>query len=215
MIKQPSSRLLVNDAPLAGPSAAAVSRTSDPPWHAAPNAIARRFHQICVAQISEVVGKGDLTPLQFAVLIHLNRLTGRPGIDQNGLAERLNIDRNTTSVLVEQLANKGLVERLVNKEDRRARVLSLTANGEKLYARLRPDHQAANDTILSPLTRAERDLLISLMIRVIEGNRMVAGDGKSKSRGHEHSLRSVAPPGEFRTGRRQIPSSRRKIDVAS
>jgi DNA-binding MarR family transcriptional regulator len=213
MISQPtSSRLLANGAP--ANSRAAASGSDQPPWHTAPNAIARRFHQICVAQISDVVGKGNLTPLQFAVLIHLNRQTGRPGIDQNGLAERLNIDRNTTSVLVEQLVNKGLVERLVNKEDRRARLLSLTTKGEKLYTRLRPDHQAANDAILAPLTRSERDILISLLIRVIEGNRGAAGNGTSKSTGQRRSFRSVAPPEEFRAGNRLARSSQRRIDKA-
>jgi DNA-binding MarR family transcriptional regulator len=136
---------------------------------------------MCFAKTSHVVARVGLTPLQFAVLIHLNRQTGRPGIDQNGLAERLNIDRNTTRVLVEQLVNKGLVERLVKKEDRRGRVLNLTARGEKLYARLQPENQAVNDAILSPLTSAERDLLISLLIRVIDGNSMTTGNGASKS----------------------------------
>jgi MarR family transcriptional regulator, temperature-dependent positive regulator of motility len=134
-------------------------------------------------------------------LIHLNRQTGRPGIDQNGLAKRLNIDRNTTSVLVEQLVNKGLIERKVKKEDRRARVLSLTAKGEKLYTRLQPESQAANDAVLSPLTRAERDILIGLLVRVIEGNQLTSENGTSKSSGREHSTLSVTPPGEFHPGK--------------
>jgi DNA-binding MarR family transcriptional regulator len=142
----------------------------DPPWHGVPTAIARRFHQICVAKTSEVVGEADLTPLQYGVLIHLSKLTGKPGIEQNSLAGRLNVDRNTASLLVEQLAKKELVERRVNGADRRARVLSLTAKGEKLYAQLRPAHLAANENILTPITPRERKLLISLLIRVIEGN---------------------------------------------
>src|SRR5256885_8873945 len=141
-----------------------------PPWHGVPTAIARRFHQICVAKTSEVVSEAGLTPLQYGVLVHLSRLTGKPGIDQNSLADRLNIDRNTASLLVEELARTGLVERQVNGADRRARILSLTPKGEKLYARLRPIHLAANDCVLAPISPRERKLLISLLIRVIEGN---------------------------------------------
>jgi DNA-binding MarR family transcriptional regulator len=162
-----------------------------------------------------VVGKAGLTPLQFAVLIHLNRRTGRPGIDQNGLAERLNIDRNTTSVLVEQLANKGLVERLVDKQDRRARLLSLTVKGEKLYARLHPHNQAVNDAILSPLTRSEREVLIGLLIRVIEGNQTVSSNGLSKPKGRRQSLSSVVPPGDIHAGKRRARRSHHKIDETS
>src|SRR3954465_2112343 len=76
---------------------------SDPPWHHVPTAIARRFHQICAAKTSEVVGEAGLTPLEYGVLIHLSKLTGKPGIEQSNLANRLNIDRNTASLLVEQL----------------------------------------------------------------------------------------------------------------
>src|SRR5919204_6731548 len=116
-----------------------------PPWHGVPTAIARRFHQICAAKTSEVVGEAGLTPLQYGVLIHLSKLTGEPGIEQNSLAGRLNVDRNTASVLVEQLVKQELVERRVNGADRRERLLSLTPRGEKLYGQLRPVHLAANE----------------------------------------------------------------------
>jgi DNA-binding MarR family transcriptional regulator len=147
-----------------------AAATDEPPWHGVPTAIARRLHQICVAKTSEVVGQAGLTPLQYGVLIHLSKVTGKPGIEQNSLAGRLNIDRNTASLLVEQLAKKELVERRVNGADRRARLLSLTPKGERLYAQLRPAHLAANQSILAPITFGERKLLISLLIRVIEGN---------------------------------------------
>lgn len=163
-----------------------AAASDDPPWHGVPTAIARRLHQICVAKTSGVVGAGGLTPLQYGVLIHLSKVTGKPGIEQNSLAGRLNIDRNTASLLVEQLAKKGLVERRVNGDDRRARLLSLTPKGEKLYAQLRPAHLAANECILAPITPRERKLLISLLIRVIEGNLGYENDG---SRGRSRRLR--------------------------
>jgi len=153
----------------------------DPPWHGVPTAIARRLHQICVAKTAEVVGKAGLTPLQYGVLIHLSKVTGKPGIEQTSLAERLNIDRNTASLLVEQLAKKELVERHVNGDDRRARLLNLTPKGEKLYAQLRPAHLAANERILAPIAPRERALLIGLLIRVIEAN-LSQEDGGSRGR---------------------------------
>jgi DNA-binding MarR family transcriptional regulator len=141
-----------------------------PPWHEVPTAIARRFHQICVAKTSGMVSEAGLTPLQYGVLLHLSKLTGKPGIDQNSLADRLNVDRNTASLLVEELVKAGLVERQINGADRRARILSLTSKGERLYARLRPVHLAVNESILAPISARERKLLIALLIRVVEGN---------------------------------------------
>jgi DNA-binding MarR family transcriptional regulator len=157
-----------------------------PPWHGVPTAIARRLHQICVAKTSEVVGEAGLTPLQYGALIHLSKLTGKPGIEQNSLAARLNIDRNTASLIVEQLVKKALVERQVNGSDRRARLLSLTPKGERLYVQLRPAHLAANEGILAPITPRERKLLLSLLIQVIEGNLAVMDRG---SRGRTRRLR--------------------------
>jgi DNA-binding MarR family transcriptional regulator len=159
----------------------AVAGDTNPPWHGVPTAIARRFHQICVAKTSEVVGEAGLTPLQYGVLIHLSKLTGQPEIEQNSLAGRLNVDRNTASLLVEQLVTKGLVERRVNGADRRERLLNLTSKGEQLYARLRPTHLIANESILAPIKPQERKVLIELLIRVIEGN-LAREDNQTRGR---------------------------------
>jgi len=150
--------------------ASALPRTAEPPWHSIPTAIARRFHQVCVARTSELLSPAGLTPLQYGAMLHLSKTTGLPGIEQNSLAERINVDRNTASLLVEQLVKKGLLERQVNGADRRSRLLSLTAKGEALYARLRPAHAALNRGLLAPITRQEQKLLMDLLIRVVEGN---------------------------------------------
>jgi DNA-binding MarR family transcriptional regulator len=125
---------------------------------------------VCVAKVSEVVGEAGITPLQHGALMHLSKLTGEPGIEQSGLADRLNVDRNTASLLVEQLVKNGLIERRVKSADRRARLLNLTPKGEKLYARLRPRYLKANESILAPITPSEKTLLFGLLIRLIDGN---------------------------------------------
>jgi DNA-binding MarR family transcriptional regulator len=143
---------------------------SSKPWHGIPTATARRFYQICAARSSEVVGAAGLTPLQYGAILHLERAGARPGIEQGVLADRLNVDRNTASLVVEQLVKMGLVSRQVNEADRRARLLSLTAKGAKLYAGLTPAFTAANESIMAPISPHERKVLMALLIRVIEGN---------------------------------------------
>ena len=154
------------------PATTAPRKTANaaPPWHVIPTAAARRFHQICVAKSSEVFSEFGLTPLQFGALVYLNRLTGSPGIEQNTLAARLNIDRNTASVTVEQLVKSDVVVRQVNGADRRARLLSLTAKGERIYAEALPEFRATNADVLTPLAPNERKLFMDLLVRVIEGN---------------------------------------------
>jgi DNA-binding MarR family transcriptional regulator len=97
-------------------------------------------------------------------------MTGAPGIEQNVLAARLNIDRNTASVIVEQMVKLGVVARQVNGADRRARLLSLTAKGDRIYAELLPAFRTANADILAPVSPRERKLFMTLLVRIVEGN---------------------------------------------
>jgi MarR family transcriptional regulator, lower aerobic nicotinate degradation pathway regulator len=149
-------------------------------------ALARRLFQICTTAIAEALAREDLTPLQYAVMAYVE---GEPDIDQNGLAARLGVDRNNASLLVEQLEAKQLIERRVNGADRRARLLRVTSRGQKLYDRLRPVVFAAQERLLSLLTPVEREQLLNLLVRVIEGNRSLArpGTGRRK-RGSSQSL---------------------------
>jgi DNA-binding MarR family transcriptional regulator len=143
-----------------------------PPWHGIAAAAARRFHQICAAQVATVVGEHGLTPLQYGALIHLSRVAEGTGLEQNILATRLNVDRNTASVVVEQLVKLGLAARQINGADRRSRLLNLTANGKRLNARLFPVVSSVNAEVLAPLPPRERKQFMDLLIRVIEGNLM-------------------------------------------
>ena len=147
-----------------------AAQTAGAPWQGIAAAAARRFHQVCAARVATVVGEHGLTPLQYAALLHLSWNADDAGLEQNILATRLNIDRNTASVVVEQLVKSGLTARQVNGADRRSRLLSLTAKGKKLYARLTPLVSQANAELLEPLPPRERKLFMGLLVRVIEGN---------------------------------------------
>jgi DNA-binding MarR family transcriptional regulator len=149
------------------------------PVRRAPAALARRFQQICVAMIAEALAEEAVTQLEYAVLQFLDDI---PGIDQRRLAEALGIDRNNTGVLVEGLEQKGFLDRRVNGEDRRARQLSLTANGRRTLDRVRPKTRTTSKRILKPLARAEQAQFIEFMVRLIEGNRDYArpGGGRRK-----------------------------------
>lgn len=159
-----------------------------PPVRRVPIALARRFFQICTTVAAKSVGDAGLTPLEYAVMAYVNKRIGQPDIDQSSLAARLGIDRNTTSLLVDRLEAKGLLERRVNGEDRRARLLRLTSRGEKLHQRLSPGATADQQRILEVLEPSERDVLLDLLVRVIEGNRALARPGAGRRK--RGSLRS-------------------------
>lgn len=148
-----------------------------PPVHRVPAPLARRFDQICVSTLAQALTGEDLQPLEFAVLRYVDE---EPGIDQSGLCERLGIDRNTTSLLVNRLEANDLLARRVNGDDRRARLLHLTPRGKRLHDRMRPKTFAGWQRMLSVLKPAERELLLDLLVRLIEGNRVLARPGAGR-----------------------------------
>ena len=155
-----------------------------PPVRRRPGPLARRFYQICMAIQAEGLAGNDLTALQYGAMSYLSKHTGDPGIDQNGLAARMGIDRNNASLLVDQLEAKGLAERRVNGADRRARLLYLTPKGEKLFVSLRPAARAINEEIFAPIEPHEREVFLDLLVRLIKGNWQHArpGAGRRKRR---------------------------------
>src|SRR5262249_25487751 len=106
-----------------------------PPVHRVPASLARRFDQLCVSTLAPALAREDLTPLEFALLRYVAE---QRGIDQSGLCERLGVDRNTTSLLVNRLESGGFLARQVDGNDRRARLLYLTPDGNRLHDRVRP-----------------------------------------------------------------------------
>jgi DNA-binding MarR family transcriptional regulator len=151
-----------------------------PPVRRVPLALARRFFQICTTVAASSVKEADLTPLEFAVMAYINKTVGEPDIDQISLAARLGIDRNNTRLLVERLESRKLLERRTNGTDRRARLLRLTPSGEKLHSRLYPKAFADQQRILQVLSSSERETLLDLLLRVIEGNRALARPGSGR-----------------------------------
>lgn len=157
--------------------AVVISSGASIPVYPVPSALARRFAQICVAAIADAIDGSELTPLQYAVLRHVDY---EGGTYQNRLAGLLGIDQSNASLLVEELVLAGLIERQVDGADRRARFLRLTKEGSKLVMRLRPKTQAANTHLLAPLKHEECELFLELLARVVEGNRELDRPGAGR-----------------------------------
>jgi DNA-binding MarR family transcriptional regulator len=154
--------------------------------------LARRFHQVCLGIVTESLASDGLTQLQFAALMVLD---DTPGIDQRRLAEVLGIAPFNAGQVVADLASMNLVDRRTNGDDRRARVLRLTAQGHSLCQRLRPRNAAANRRILAALVPEERETLMGLLVRVIESNEAYArpGVGRRKQRARQVPSRKRPP----------------------
>jgi DNA-binding MarR family transcriptional regulator len=150
-----------------------------PPGHRVPSFLAFRFHQLCLGIMAEVLGPEGLKWGEYGALTALD---AEPGIDQQGLAARLGIDKVSAGQMVDRLEGRGLVSRGPHPADRRARVLRLTPDGLALRRRLQPAALAAQDRILALLRPEERGLLVDLLARVVEGHAAYARPGNGRSR---------------------------------
>jgi len=101
----------------------------------------------------------ELTSVQFAAL---DAISQQPGISQSSLAATIGFDRATIGGVVDRLESKGLAQRIVSAQDRRARQLQLTPEGVRLLAAVRPVVEALQTQILAPLSHAERANFVAL-----------------------------------------------------
>ena len=139
--------------------------------------LAHRLNQICLGVHAEIWDPEDLNRVEYATLTNLH---AAPGIDQQTLADRLGIDKATTSQAVERLVRRGLVDRRPDAANRRANVLLLTPEGRALRERLGPHARAATQRIMAPLAQEEREKMIELMTRVVEANGTYARPGHNR-----------------------------------
>jgi MarR family transcriptional regulator, temperature-dependent positive regulator of motility len=126
----------------------------------------RRLHQQStqVFQVQTQAAGFDLTSVQFAAL---DAIAEQPGVDQASLAATISFDRATIGGVIDRLEQKGLLRREVSAQDRRARCLWLTREGERLLAAVRPVVEGLQADILAPLTRKERDVFLALALKAL------------------------------------------------
>jgi len=121
----------------------------------------RRLHQQSTqvfVQRTQAAGF-DLTPVQFAAL---EAIHAHPATDQARVAELIAYDRATIGGVIDRLEQKGWIRRVVSERDRRAREISLTAQGKRVRAKLLPIVRDLQDEMLQPLSSADRACFLRL-----------------------------------------------------
>jgi DNA-binding MarR family transcriptional regulator len=127
----------------------------------------RRLHQIAVAIFLQETEAHGLTPVQFAAL---SKVGLTPGVDQRTLAGSIGLDTSTIAGVIDRLEARGLMRRSASPEDRRVRLLALTAEGRTLLQAVEPDMLKAQQRILKPLPAAERDAFMRMLRKLVAAN---------------------------------------------
>ena len=114
-------------------------------------------------QFSERLAPLDLEPRHAGLLF---RLAANEGLSQQAIGELLGLNPTRMVFLVDELEQRGLVERRRNATDRRSYALYLTAQGRDKLRQVRASGSRHQDELGASLTSAERVQLTSLLRRL-------------------------------------------------
>lgn len=110
-----------------------------------------------------------LTEAQFNVL---NILSEAPeGMSQRELSDLLVVDRSNTTGLLDRMEKNGWVRRKDHPEDRRVYLVTLTADGRKLWQKVLPGYLAAVAKVTGELPEAEMKRTMETMQRLQDAAR--------------------------------------------
>jgi len=138
------------------------NRLLDMPGH-----LVRRLQQISVALFMEQARDFDITPVQYAALVAIEK---RPGLDQTALCNIIAFDRSTIGDVVGRLERKKLIRRMSGAVDRRTKALYLTSVGRRLLRQIEPVVQSAQSLILAPLRASERNAFMQMLRHLVHLN---------------------------------------------
>jgi MarR family transcriptional regulator, organic hydroperoxide resistance regulator len=123
-----------------------------------------RFFFVQRAHLPEWGAQFGLSPVQCHVL-HLIE-PGRP-TPMNRLAEALSCDASNVTGLIDRLESLGLVQRRPSADDRRVKVLDLTAAGVRLRGQLLR-RMTADQLPLARLSARDRRALVRILERLVD-----------------------------------------------
>lgn len=101
-----------------------------------------------------------LTMWAYVVLLHLDE---GPARGQGVLAQEIGADKTRIIAVLDDLQERGLIERRPDPADRRARLLALTPEGRTLRDTAQAAIQAQEDQLLNKLPAAERRAFLSAL----------------------------------------------------
>jgi DNA-binding MarR family transcriptional regulator len=114
------------------------------------------------------LGPLQLKAVEFSALV---LVAANPQLNQKQLGAALDVSAPNLAVILDRLAERGLVKRVRSTVDRRAQQLHLTPAGRELTARAEAIAATMENASLQMLSGAERALLIELLLKVARAPR--------------------------------------------
>ncbi|MEV8367389.1 MarR family winged helix-turn-helix transcriptional regulator [Streptomyces niveus] len=115
--------------------------------------------------INEGLAQADARKWHYAVLASLQDFGPA---SQAALSKRTGIYRSDMVGVLNELAQRQLVERAPDPDDQRRNVITISTAGRRQLRRLDKALDALHDELLAPLDAAERDQLVRLLTRLLD-----------------------------------------------
>jgi DNA-binding MarR family transcriptional regulator len=128
---------------------------------------------ILLTQIAE--GRFESQPISFTQWIILIQLAQHPHLSPTEISTHLGHDMGALTRIVDDLQEKKLVHRERSEHDRRAVQIALTPEGRRLAFSAKAAVVDLVNEIVGPYTKAETDMLISLLQRLVLHMEGIAG----------------------------------------
>lgn len=118
--------------------------------------LSRAYHAVAKADKKEIVKYG-LSPSEFAVLELLLHKGPQP---IQYIASKVLLKSGSMTYVVTQLEKKGLLKRVVSKEDKRVFYAELTVKGEERIKEIFPLHKTFLYELIDVLSKEDANILI-------------------------------------------------------
>lgn len=123
----------------------------------------RRASAVMASDFSRALESTGIRQVLFGIL---SIVDANPGINQGTVGRMLGIQRANMVAPVNEMAERGWIDRQVDPSDRRACILSLTDAGQTMFRRALERIRAHEAHVLSDLDNADRRQLIDLLARI-------------------------------------------------
>lgn len=134
----------------------------------APSTLAFLLSQVGIhasRRFAERIAAVDLNPPLFRVL---NLVAAAEGRSQQAIAAAIEIPPSRMVALVDELEQRGLVERRPDLKDRRVRALFLTRAGKRRLARGREIAEQHEEELTAGMNAADRKRLVGLLQKIVD-----------------------------------------------
>ena len=113
--------------------------------------------------IGHYLKDADLTPTDMNILMLVKHEGKDKGISQVDLGEKLMVTAHNMTRAIQRLEKKGLLRRVIHKNDARVNLVTITAKGSKLLDDIWPGYEKTLRELAAKLSDQEQKVLAGLL----------------------------------------------------